>query len=101
MRISEATIEQKPLAVTFGSATLNLVYRPLSYTVKEMEDATKDRDPKNIVRTMQRLLVEWDLTDDDNNPIPLSDEALVEIPSHIFTGIMQAVAKDSRPDPEV
>ncbi len=101
MKISQATAEEKPLAVKFGEATLNVVYRPLTYTVTELEKMEAgDARAAQVVDSMLRLLVSWDLTDEDENPVPLTEEALREVPTHIFTGIMQAVGKDQTPSGE-
>lgn len=111
MKISQATAKPKPLEVTFGEAKLNVQYKPLTYTVREMDELQDSKDVKQIVSTMKRLVVSWDLTDDDEQPVALDymlneDESvnvadpLLDIPSHIFTGILKAVAEDQKPSGE-
>lgn len=101
MKISQATAEVKTCEAKFGEATLHFEYRPLTYTVEEME-RMQEGTPRAgaIVDSMLKLLVSWDLTDDDEQPIPLDEDALRKVPSHIFTGIMQAVGKDQTPSGE-
>lgn len=101
MKISQATAVEKALPVPFGDATLNVSYRPLTYTVTELEKMeTGDAKAAQIIDSMLRLLVSWDLTDEFDQPVPLTADALREIPTHIFTGIMQAVGKDQTPSGE-
>ncbi len=100
MRISQAVAEEKPLAVDFKGATLNVVYRPLTYTVREMDALGESKDTERIIKTMLRLLVSWDLTDENDTPVPIETEPLRDVPTHIFTGIIKAVGKDQAPDPE-
>jgi hypothetical protein len=101
VKISQATADSKPCSATFGENVLNFVYRPLTYTVAEMEAMQEDTPrPGAIIESMMKLLVSWDLTDEDDVVIPLEADALRTIPSHIFTGIMQAVGKDQTPSGE-
>ncbi len=112
MKISQATAEVKPLTAKFGEGVLNFEYRPLTYTVEEME-RMQEGTPKAgaIIESMMKLLVSWDLeydpetdADDEGEPltgvVPLEPDPLRKIPSHIFTGIMQAVGKDQTPSGE-
>lgn len=122
MRISEADTEAKDIDVQFGKATLHVTYKPLTYTVREMDALAGSRDAGQIIETMKRLVVAWDLDDKQGNRVPLDhpmddvmqedgsgpsgrkrpadDDPLRDVPSHIFTGIIQAVGKDQTPSGE-
>lgn len=116
MRLSQAVSEAKDVKVTFaGGATLAVTYRPLSYTVREMDAARADAENTDrIIDTMKRLIVRWDLTDDDDRPIaldfpydevdgkqvPSPDDPLRDIPTNVFTEILTAIAEDAKPSGE-
>lgn len=97
MRISEALGERLPLAVQFPSSgsVLNVVYTPAAYTVAELEELQKaERDTSRIIKSVQDVVLEWDLTDDDGQPVPLTTEALRHVPTSIFMQIIRAVNED-------
>lgn len=122
MRISEAISESTPLAVPFaGGAVLNIEYRPASTTLAQMEDMITlaqeaetdevDESPKTpdataqikrrldgiksrLIDTVKEMVVSWDLTEDDGvTIIPLTDEALRNVPMNIFVEITREVRR--------
>lgn len=104
VKIHEATNEAKPLDVKFGASVLKIEYTPLSYTIREMRKVADSKDPVQIAETIKRLVNSWDLESADGL-VPLDhsrdeddkvkdDDPLLDIPSHIFTGILKAVAED-------
>lgn len=127
MRINEAFEDAKPLDVHYPTgAVLHVVYRPAMYSVEEMERIqTAERNPRRVLRAIRRVVVSWDLTDEDGAPIsvdepyyngmPLSEfieaatntrtplpddlpnDPLAKIPTNIFTRIIQAVNEDQSP----
>lgn len=88
--------ERLPLAVHFPTGgVLNIVYAPSSYTVAELEELqAAERDVSRVVKSIQDLVLEWDLTDDDGTPIPLDSESLRNVPTNIFMHIIKAVNED-------
>lgn len=116
MRIDEAQAESKPLAVQFGSATLNIEYRPPAYTIEEMVAADADKEnPERLVRMLQDLVVGWDLTRiekveagsgeggltkvliDREVPVDITNAEDVRkyVKNNIIMGIIRAVRKDN------
>lgn len=119
MRISEALGGRLPLAVQFPSgAVLNIEYHPASYTVAELEALQKsERDPMRIIEAIRRIVVSWDLTDDEGRLVPVDppfagvakatdpesgevtvsqpmEDPLRHIPTPVFTQIIKAVNED-------
>ena len=101
MRLSDAKSEAKPLVVDFGGgAVLNIKYRVPEYTPNQaaalMADANKD--PRRMADMVVRVVAEWDLTDDDDEPIALEAASIAE---HVHLGIlgkiMGAVNEDQMP----
>lgn len=102
MRLSEAVSPARTIPVPFVNATLQVEYRPMSYTPEELDamqaKALEAKDAKagvdSMIDSMLNLLVGWDLTDDEDNPIPVTREGLRKVPLNVYTAITQAVAKD-------
>ena len=101
MRLSDAKSDAKPLAVTFdGGAVLNIKYRVPEYTPNQaaelMDSASKD--PRRMADMVVRVVAEWDLTDDDEQPIPVAADAIAEhVHMGILSKIMRAVNEDQMP----
>lgn len=103
MRLSDAVSPARPITVPFVGDVLNVEYRPMSYTPEQLDkmqaDAAKAKDPKaavaGMVDQMLKLLVSWDLTQDDGStPIPITAEGLRGVPLNVYTEVMRAVARD-------
>lgn len=111
MRLSQAVAPARKLSVPFDQGeSLNVEYRPASYTVAELDALQADAaNTARIVDSMLRTLISWDLeydpeddgapTDEDGKPlegvIPLSTEALTQhVPTSVFVVIMQAMQAD-------
>ena len=127
MKMSDALKDIKDLKVDFGAGgILNVIYRPPSWTPAEMEALAADKDIKKIVDQVRKLVIQWDLTDDYNNLIPLELPAaapavvvtgdngevveqedppapvdpLMHVPISIYMKIIQAINADGKPDPQ-
>jgi hypothetical protein len=101
MRISGALAKARPLTVEFEGDTLNITYRPSSYSVAELEKlvdddaAGKKPQPVRIIEMMQQMIVTWDLLEENGEPIDVQNtERMKELPTSIFTTIMQTVKVD-------
>lgn len=126
MRISDALKQTRDLKVDFGpGGVLNVVYRPPSWTPAEMQALKDQKDVSQIVPQIRKLVVQWDLTDDYNNLIPLDpppmipavlvrdengdvtdgaltevDDPLMHVPISIYLAIIRAVNEDGKPSPQ-
>ena len=119
MKLSQAVAKERDLTVEFDGAVLNVKFRPLTYTVRQVSEMQAkareggDANVNQVVTTIKRMVVGWDLTDDDEVPIPLDhpyadpesetpadDDPLRDVPMHIFSGVLQAVAEAQAPSGE-
>jgi hypothetical protein len=114
MKISEAVSPAAPVAVQFARGVLNVEYRPSSMTFAEMEEmlaaaeeakkAVEDSGDeaaalrprldslhRRFIENAVETIVTWDLTDEEENVIPLTEEALRNVPMNIFTEIQKAI----------
>lgn len=76
MRISDAVSDSSPLDVHFPrGAVLHVEYQPSSYSIIELENLQRNatKDPRRMLHAIRRLVLSWDLTDDDGVPIPLAE----------------------------
>lgn len=101
MRISEALSPTRDIVVSFTGASLNVTYRPVSYSVEALDalaaESTDEKRAKasRIIEMIQNMVVAWDLEGDDEVAIDVADtERLRKLPMNIFTAILQAVKKD-------
>lgn len=102
MRLNEAASAAKPLDVVFdGGAVLHVTYRPADYTPSEAAELTEDqvkKDPRRMSAMVVRMVESWDLTDNDDTPIPIAaDEISDKVHMTILAKIMTAVQKDQMP----
>ena len=101
MKLSEAKSDRKPLAVTFDSgAVLHIEYRTPEYTPFEMAKLvdTSNPDPTRIIAMILKVVEKWDLTDDAEQPIPLTTEGIGDnVGVGILRKVMEAVGKDQMP----
>lgn len=102
MRISGALAQARSLKVPFEGEELNISYRPSSYSVEELEKLVSDEEsgakkiePSRIIDIIQQMVITWDLTEDNGEPIHLSDrQRLKQLPTSIYTVILQTVKAD-------
>jgi len=107
MRISDALSPARELTVPFQSAELHVTYRPISYTMEQLDEiqakteetggSAEERRARldRVLDIMTRLVVSWDLTDDEDVVInPENRDAMRKIPMNVFTEILAAVRKD-------
>lgn len=98
MKLSEAVNKQDPkeLGVPFDSgAILHIEYVPAKFTVRELEEMTKKRDPRVVIDQFLRVVHKWDL-ENDEGVIPLTVDALLDIDIDIFTHVITKVSEDQR-----
>jgi hypothetical protein len=98
MRLSEALSPATWINIPFaGGHSLNVKYRPSSATIAEMQSmlgGTPEDQMTRVVKQIQELVEDWDLTQDDNETkVSLDEESLRHVPINIFRGIITAVAK--------
>ena len=83
------------LTVSFGTETLTVKYRP-QYLTPEFEDKLKslesDKEATSaFVELFCGIVAGWDLTNDEEQPIPITPEALKSVPYEILGNVMEKV----------
>lgn len=92
----------KKLAVPYGDFVINIEYSRSRYTPKfekELKEKTDEGLPAaSLSLFLISLLRKWDIVDDKGNPVPLTVEALEEIPTTFQSRLVEAIAEDQRPN---
>lgn len=83
---------------------LNVEYRPRAITPR-MEDQFQTYIDENhgervVFDSLAAMVVTWDLTDDAGVPIPLTPDALNDVPSSVLTYVLNKLREDIRPNPQ-
>jgi len=100
MKISELAKDARRLEIVYTVGEqkypVNVEYWTQAITIgllREIRDATTD---EQILTQFVRLVKRWDLTDDNDNEIPITVEGLVknEVPFFLLTTILSAIHAD-------
>lgn len=81
MRVSEALEDFKPLAIKFGSAVLNVEYRPPSWTITQLEQtkaAATDENFDRLAGMLMEVVRAWDLTRIEKVPDDRTESGFIE-----------------------
>lgn len=84
---------------------VNIRYRPGALTLGALERmneaAQSDRfDAGALENLLKPIIVEWDLLDDDGNPLPTSREGLHQLPIEFIGELISVLSESARVDPE-
>lgn len=88
-----------------GSVTI--VYRPKAITPRkekayhEAVAKSTDRGIGALLNRFSEVVIEWDLRwdDADSEPVAIKPETLMDVPSDVLSGILNAINEDQNPDP--
>lgn len=101
-KLSELTASRKTITVPFGDAALKVIYRPAVVTPrlqKAVAQAQRDQDIEaGMLVPISKLIASWDLTDDQDERIDLTPDALADVPAALLLGIMEAIGEDMAPN---
>ena len=103
IRLSDLTKETRKVSVNVGaSEPLEIEYRTRAYT-PELEESiigAQERPAAALAQVLGKLIVAWNLVDDDGKPYPLDDAHFDKLPVQVMIAIFQAIAEDMRPNPQ-
>lgn len=112
IKLAEIANQTKTIDVAFEGtdSTLSVTYQPNKMTpgreaafaqaVKDAEAGKGDGTVNDVVLAMFCYVVKrWDLEGEDGQTVPLTAEALRDVPSAILTRAMRAIQEAGAPDP--
>jgi hypothetical protein len=96
----------RPIKVPFGDEVVNMLYAPGRVTPADLE-AFAELDMSDIpgqargalvgADSLATILVEWDITGDDDELLPITPANCRELPSLFIQAIQTAIEEDQRP----
>src|SRR5258706_177666 len=101
-RKNEITIPGSPEeGVAWGWEPHETVTIKGKLTVEDVESALESsssaiNNSKNLSSTIETMVVDWHLTDDNHNIIPKTKQSIAKLPSDYFVPIMEAIDKVSK-----
>lgn len=99
-------MKPKEAKIAFGDApedVLTVVYRPGVLTprmlveLEELDEMSAGKQTEAVVALLPRIIVSWDLADDDGTPYPLEPDALMDLPLDVLMTVMQAITDREKP----
>lgn len=100
IELSDLLRDERELEIDLeGIGTLNITYMPSAYTPRRQEIVMGEiNEKRGLVAIAKRLappmLVDWNLCQ-DGEKIPVTEEALMELPGQVLNEIMNAIITDS------
>lgn len=102
VRVSNLVRDRRTIQVPVGDEALTITYRPGGITpategrLREYSD--DQRGGAALVALLADCLVEWDLLDDEGQPLPLDTKTLSQLPVIFLGHLAQAITEDMRPN---
>ena len=105
INLGDLTKQTRTVTVRFEGTddTLTVAYRPHCLTPARQaafSQATREgRHTDVMIEGIQVLVTEWDLLGEDGQPVPLTAEALAEVPMLVLGAVGAAIGEDVTPGP--
>lgn len=101
MRLSQLMSNEKALEVEINGDILKITYDPSAFTAEAEDRYAAQRETQRNIGAMAEaldvLLLKWDLTDDDGEPLPINVETLRTLPGEFLGRVMEAINEDASP----
>lgn len=97
IEIGHLAAKRKPLAVEWAGETVNVVYRPYTLAMGEQLRAAVLANKSYVVEEMERLLLEWDITE-DGEVLPIDAASLTRLPLELLNTISDAILTEMYPN---
>jgi hypothetical protein len=98
IEIGHLISKRKPLVVEWEGERVNLAYRPYTLAIGQaITDALREGDRTYVVEEMERLLIEWDITE-EGEPLPIDAESLGRLPLELLNAISRAILEEMYPN---
>jgi hypothetical protein len=102
MKLSQLVENRRTVTIPIGSGELTLAYTPAGVTPRmyAMAEAVQQQ-PENrgaevtfLVKLLLDMVTDWDVTDDDDEPLPITEGTLMDMPVPILMKILDAIGAD-------
>lgn len=96
MKLSSLTSGTRTIHMDYDGEDLEVTYRASEFTAKM---ATSDELGDGPVELLVRLLVTWDVLDEQGDRLEPTADVLRSLPIRFLNYVVAAIAEDSAPDP--
>jgi hypothetical protein len=86
--------DTRTLRIPWDADTLNLVYRPGSVTPDLIDAVAQPEERQPVVKFLLATVQTWDLLDDDDKPLPVTEQLLAELPLLFLRALQTAILED-------
>lgn len=90
---------QRPITVVYDGMAIEVTIQPRAindYWLERLE-ALEARDREGVANLLAEALVDWDVTDDEGQPVKPTAEVLRALPVDLLTELVYAVMEAMRP----
>lgn len=102
-KLTDLVADRATVAVPFDGASLKVTYRPGAITPKVQAAVFKAQREQDVnaglCQPLSKLLVRWDLTDDEGETVPTTAESLADLPAQLLMRVLEAITDDMAPNP--
>lgn len=99
MKLSQLVDYRRSVTIPVGGGTITLGYNPAGVTPRmfaTIEVLQESPDNPRIVsmamaEMLSQMATNWDVTDDDGAPLPLTTDALMDVPIQILSKMCEAI----------
>jgi len=100
MRISDMVRDRREITLVVLGEDVHITFRPSAYT-PIVEDQVQRffesaRPGNGLARMLSSVLIDWDVLDDNNKPIEITEENLRQLPMEFLTSVSNALAEENR-----
>ena len=105
VRVSDLQKGTRSIEVEYMGETFGIVYRPGAATaetaiaMQEQMDGEEGSVPVALVDSIVRMVVSWELEDDEDNQIGVTEDVTKRLPLALLNAILTAIADDQNPTP--
>lgn len=92
MRLADLQKNERKLEVEFAGETLHITYRPAEVTPAFWDEFSEAKKP--AVWALSKVGVSWDLLDDNAQPLALTEQELIKLPTPFLRTVLQAILED-------
>lgn len=101
VRVSAVRNATACVKVAVGDDELTVRYAPNRYTPRFEEQLQAAGEKSlSLARMVAALVIEWDLLGDEDEPYPLTQEALAELGVKFLSDVVGAIVRDVSPNPK-
>lgn len=98
--LSQLKANTRTIVVPYEQDEVRLTYQPSQMTPvveSEINAASRDGDVGPMLQAMSKLIVEWDVMEDDKKALPHTVEVLAGLPNAFLMAIFRAIQEDMAP----